>query len=96
MSIKAIIELQAKAGKREDVLKALEAVHESRLGFPGFIGFARYEVIDNPDSIIEIAEWESAEARQKWLEASLESGVMNRLIETLGVPFKAITVRQVE
>lgn len=96
MSIKAIVELQAKPGKRENVLKALEAVHENRLGFPGFIGFSRYEVIDNPDSVIEIAEWETAEARQKWLEASLESGVMNRLVETLGVPFKAITVREMK
>jgi heme-degrading monooxygenase HmoA len=96
MSIKAIIELQAKPGKREDVLKALEAVHDSRQGFPGFIGFSRYEVIDNPDNVIEIAEWETPEARQAWLEQSIESGVMKRLIETLGVPFKAITVRQVE
>lgn len=96
MPIKAIIELQAKPGKREDVLKALEAVHESRQGFPGFIGFSRYEVIDNPDSVIEIAEWQTPEARQAWLEQSMVSGVMNRLIETLGIPFKAVTVRELE
>jgi quinol monooxygenase YgiN len=96
MSIKAIIELQAKPGKRGLVLKALQAVHESRQNWPGFIGFSRYEVIDNPDSVIEIAEWESPEARQTWLEQSIDSGVMNRLVETLGVPFKAITIRQIE
>lgn len=96
MPIKAIIELQAKPGKRGDVLDALAAVHKNRQGSPGFIGFSRYEVIDNPDNVIEIAEWETAEARQEWLEQSMESGVMNRLIETLGVPFRAITVRQVE
>lgn len=96
MTIKAIVELQAKPGKREDVLKALQAVHESRRDSPGFIGFSRYEVIDNPDSMIEIAEWETAEARQQWLEHSMESGVMNRLVETLGIPFKAITVRKME
>lgn len=96
MSIKAIIELQAKPGRREDVLKALQAVHESRQGQQGFIGFTKYEVIDDPDSVIEISEWDTAETRQAWLEQSMESGVMNRLIETLGVPFKAITIRQIE
>jgi quinol monooxygenase YgiN len=96
MSIKAIIELQAKPGKREDVLKALQAVHESRKNSPGFIGYSRYEVIDNPDSVIEIAEWETPEARQAWLELTMDSGVMNRLVETLGAPFKAISIRQIE
>ena len=94
MSIKAIIELQAKPGKRQDVLDALQAVHESRKNSPGFIGHSTYEVIDNPDSVIEIAEWESPEARQTWLEQSMDSGVMNRLVETLGVPFKAVTIRR--
>lgn len=96
MTIKAIIELQARPGKREEVLKALQAVHESRKNSPGFIGASRFEVIDDPDSVIEIAEWESPVARQTWLEQSMNSGVMNRLVETLGVPFKAITIRQIE
>jgi hypothetical protein len=61
-----------------------------------FLGTARYEVIDNPDSLIEIAEWESPEARQAWLEQSMESGVLDRLIGTLGIPFKAVTVREMK
>jgi hypothetical protein len=32
----------------------------------GIIGATRYEVIDNPDSLFEIAEWETPEARQTW------------------------------
>jgi heme-degrading monooxygenase HmoA len=29
----------------------------------GFLGSTRYEVLDDPDTLVEIAEWESAEAR---------------------------------
>jgi len=29
----------------------------------GVLGSTRYEVLDNPDVLIEIAEWESVEAR---------------------------------
>jgi len=94
MAVKAIIELQAKPGRRADLLKALDNVHENRIQAPGFIGFTRYEVIDDHDKVVEIAEWESPETRQTWLEKSMESGVLNRLMGTLGVPFKAITVRE--
>jgi quinol monooxygenase YgiN len=96
MTIKAIVELQAKPGKRHELLKVMEDVHESRLNASGFIGFSNYEVIDNPDSLIEIEEWESPEARQTWLEKSMASGIFSKLISTLGVPFKAITVREIK
>jgi quinol monooxygenase YgiN len=96
MTIKVIIELQAKPGKRDDLLKALEGVHESRKNASGFLGFSTYEVIDNQDSLIEIAEWVSPEARRVWLEKSTALGVLSNLISTLGVPFKAITIRELK
>jgi len=96
MSVKAIIELQAKPGKRAELLKALDDVLENRKHAPGFINVMRYEVIDDHDKVVEIAEWVSPEARQTWLEQSMESGVLNRLMGMLSVPFKAITVRELE
>ncbi|MEP0807010.1 MAG: antibiotic biosynthesis monooxygenase [Chloroflexota bacterium] len=96
MTSKTIIEMEAKPGQRGDLLKALDDLHEKRRNAPGFIGFTRYEVIDDPDKLIEITEWESPEARQAWLEQSMSSGVFQRLIETLKQPFKAVTVRQIE
>lgn len=96
MAIKTIIELQAKPGKRDDLIKAMNDVLTGMRVAPGFLGFARYEVIDNPDSLIEIAEWDSAEARQAWIEKSMVTGSLNRLMGTLGVPFKAITVREMK
>lgn len=34
----------------------------------GFLGSTRYEVLDDPDKLIEIADWESAEARVAQVE----------------------------
>ena len=95
MAIKTINELQAKPGKRGDLMKAMDDVLASMKTAKGYLDTARFEVIDNPDSLIEIAEWESPEARQEWLQQSMESGVLSRLMNTLGVPFKAITVRDI-
>ncbi len=96
MTMKTIIELQAKTGRRDDLLKALDDVLGSMKNAPGFLGVKRYEIIDNPDSLIEIAEWESPEARQSWLERSMKTGALSRLTLTLGAPFKAITIRELK
>lgn len=95
MAIKTIIELQAKTGQRDELIKAMNNVLASMKNARGFISIARYEVIDNPDSLIEITEWESPEARQTWLEQSMVTGSLSSLMGTLGVPFKAITVREI-
>lgn len=95
MTIKTIIELQAKPGNRPELVKAMDNVLASMKEAKGFIGITRYEVIDNPDSLIEIAEWETPEARQTWLEQSMVTGSLSNLMGTLGVPFKAITVRKI-
>jgi len=95
MAIKTIVELQAIKDKRDDLIQALDDVLASMQNAPGFIGVKRYEIIDNPDSLIEIAEWASSEARQRWLEQSMKTGALNRLTLTLGKPFKAITIRQI-
>lgn len=96
MTIKTITELQAKSGRRDDLMKALNDVLASMKNAKGFLGATRYEIIDNPDSLIEITEWESPEARQTWLEQSMHTGALNRLTFTLGIPFKAITVRELD
>ena len=96
MAIKTIIELQAKSGKRDELVAAMDNVLSSMKEAKGFLDVTRYEVIDNDDSLIEIAEWESPEARQMWLEQSMVTGSLNNLMGKLGVPFKAITVREIK
>ena len=55
----------------------------------GFLGSTRYEVLDNPDMLIEIAEWESAEARVAHVQESAATGAYAPLLEILAEPFRA-------
>jgi quinol monooxygenase YgiN len=94
MPIKVIVEFQAKPGRRA----ALHSTHEALIakhgaGMPGYLGSARYEVVDQPDMLVEIAEWESVETRQAHLDEAKATGAFAPLIELLGAPFRATVVR---
>ena len=75
MAIKVIVELQAKPGKRAELKSLLESV-VATLGpvEPGFLGSTCYEVLDNPDILVEIADWASAEARAAAMQVAMDSG----------------------
>ena len=61
-AIKVIVELQAKPGKRAELKSLLESiVAQQGPNQHGFLGSTRYEVPENPDMLVEIADWESAE-----------------------------------
>lgn len=64
MAITVIVELQSKPGQRAVLKRLLESVVECvGPAAPGFQGSTCYEIRDNPDIVVEIAEWASAEAR---------------------------------
>jgi len=66
MTIKVIVELQAKPGKGPELKSLLESV-EAKFGtaHPGFLGSTYYEVVDNPNILVETADWTSVEVRQR-------------------------------
>jgi quinol monooxygenase YgiN len=74
VAIKVIVELRAKPGRRAELMSLLERVAELGPSQRGFLGSRRYEVLDNPDMLIEIAEWESAGARVAHMEESAATG----------------------
>lgn len=95
MAIKVIVELQAKPGRRAELMDLLEnIVAKQGPNQRGFIGSTRYEVLDNPDTLVEIAEWESAEARMAHMQESAATGVYAPLFEILAAPFRATVIRQ--
>jgi quinol monooxygenase YgiN len=95
VAIKVIVELQAKPGRRAELSRLLESIVGNQgPSQQGFLGSTRYEVLDNPDILIEIADWESAEARVAHMEESAASGAYAPLIELLAVPFRATVIRQ--
>ncbi len=88
MAIKVIVELQAKPGRRAELKSLVESmVAEHGRSQRGFLGSTRYEVLDNPDMLIEIADWESAEARVAHMQESAATGAYEPLIEMLAAPF---------
>ena len=95
MAIKAIVELQAKPGKRSE-LKSLieEMVAQHRPTLSGFLGSTLYDVHDHPDMLVEIADWESAEARTAMMQNPDFAAVFAPVFELLATPYRATVVRQ--
>ena len=95
MAIKVIVELHAKPGKRVELKHLLESV-AATLGpdAPGFLGSTCYEVLDNPDILVEIADWESAEVRATAMQEAMASGIYAPLGELLATPFRATAISQ--
>lgn len=94
MSIKVVIEFQAKAGKRSELHRSLESLLERQSsGLEGYLGSTRYEVVGEPDRLVEIAEWESVEARAKHLEDAKATGAFASVFALLEGPPKATILR---
>ena len=95
MAIKVIVELQAKPGKRAELKSLLESiVAKQGPGQRAFLGSTRYEVLDNPDMLVEIADLESAEARVAHMQEAVATGAYAPLEELLAAPFRATVIRQ--
>jgi quinol monooxygenase YgiN len=95
MAIKVIVELQAKPGQRAVLKSLLESVAATLgQGEPGFLGSTRYEVLDNPDILVEIADWVSAEVRAAAMQQAIDSGAYAPLGDLLAAPFRATVISQ--
>jgi quinol monooxygenase YgiN len=93
-TIVVIVELQAKPGKRVELKNLLESVAAKYgPGRPGFLGSTCYEVLDNPNILVEIAEWTSAEVRAAAMQEALATGAYAPLEELLATPFRATLIR---
>lgn len=94
-AIKVIVELQAKPGMRTALMGLLESVlAEHGPDQRGFLGSTCYEVLDNPNIVVEIADWESAEARAVAMQQVMASGAYAPLSELLAAPVRATVIRQ--
>ncbi len=96
MTIKVIVELEAKPGKRAELKDLLESVAAKYgPGQPGFLGSIRYEVLDNPNIVVEIADWSSAEVRAAAMQQAMTAGAYSPLEQLLAAPFRATVIRQI-
>ncbi len=94
MAIKVIVELQAKPGRRDELQRVLARIIATEgPSQHGFLGSTRYEVLDDPDVLVEIADWESAEARHAHMQEATATGAYAPLLELLAAPFRATVIR---
>jgi len=93
--IKVIVELHAKPGRRAE-LKSLLASVVAKYGSikSGLLSSQQYEVIDNPDILVEIADWTSAEVRATAMQQAMKDGAYAPLEDLLAAPFRATVNRQ--
>ena len=90
-----IVELQAKPGGRSELAALLDSIVAKEGSTQrGFLGSTRYEVPDNPDMLVEIADWESAEARLVHMEEAAAAGAYAPRLEMLAAPFRATVIRE--
>jgi len=93
MSIKVVIEFQARPGQRATLKRSLEEL-SATYGptAPGFLGSAVYETLDSPDGLVEIAEWGSPEAQKAAVEQAMASGIYAPLLDLVATPFRATRI----
>ena len=95
MAIKVIVELQAKPGRRDELKRVLESLIVTQgPSQEGFLGSTRYGVPGNSDVLVEIADWESAEARDAHMKEAAATGAYAPLLELLAAPFRATVISQ--
>jgi quinol monooxygenase YgiN len=94
MGIKVIVEITAKPGLRAELHRVLEdIIARHGVKMPGYLGSTRYEVLDQPDVLVELAEWESVETRNEHMKAAMESGIFAPLSDLMGAPFRVTVIR---
>ena len=87
VALRAIVELRAKPGRRDELLAALEELYRSVPPPAGFIARTHFLNLDDPDGIIDINDWESEEQYRTFHEA-VDPSSMGPLMEILAEPFR--------
>jgi hypothetical protein len=93
VAIKVVIEFQAVPGARAELKSLLETISAThRPTTPGYLGSTVYEVLDNPDGLVEIADWESPDAQAEAVATASASGVYEPVLALVSAPFRATRI----
>jgi quinol monooxygenase YgiN len=93
-AIKVVVEFTAKPGKRGELRRVLEEIIAKHgAGTPGYLGSTRFEVLDQPDMLVELADWESADTRNAHMKAAADAGVFAPLMDLMAAPFRVTVIR---
>lgn len=93
MTIKVIIQFEARPGRRTDLRQVLEGISATHgPDAAGFLGSTVYETLDSGDGLVEIAEWESAPAQAQAVQSAMASGIYAPVLELVASPFTATRI----
>ena len=95
MAIKAIVEMKAKPGRRDELLSTLQQMRGSAVGAPGFIAAAHYRNVEDEDTVIGMYDWNSNEERVAWSQ-SVDPGTREQLIDVLATPMRIVLADPIE
>jgi len=97
VTIKVIVEFQAKPGARAELASILKGISTTQgPSIPGFLGSIVHEAVDSPDTLVEIAEWDSAEVQAAAVELAMASGLYAPVIELVAAPFRVTRITQLD
>lgn len=93
MPITVIVEFHSKPGQRTELKTLLGSIATTHgPSAPGFLGSTVYEMLDDEDGLVEIAEWESAQAQAEAVEQAMATGIYAPVVELVAAPFKATRI----
>jgi len=93
MAIKSIVEMQAKPGRRAELLSTLQEM--SAGDAPGFIAAQHYRNFEDEDTVIGIYDWKSNEERVAWSQ-SVDPDTRERLTDVLATPMRIVLAGPIE
>jgi quinol monooxygenase YgiN len=93
MAVTVIVELKAKPGRRDEMRSLIEQL-ATRERPSGYHGSTYYESLDDPDLLIDIADWDSPEARATHLQKAIAAGTYGPVLKLLAGFFRATVVRR--
>jgi len=88
MSVKVIVEFTTNPGQRDGLLAVIEGMMAESPPMPGSLGAAFYKSVDDPDLLVEIADWESVEARAAVYEQIAAAGGFGPIEQMLAAPMR--------
>ncbi len=95
MAIKSIVEMKAKPGRRDELLRTLQQMQMSASDTPGFIAAEHYGNVDDEDTVVGIYDWNSNDERVAWSQ-SLDPGTRKQLQEVLATPMRIVLADHIE
>ena len=96
MAVKAISQFAIQPGRRDEFVRLFESLvaqHVEDMRAAGCHSTILYVVVDDPDTAVEISDWDSAESRER-IRLSEAMSVFAPLFELLAAPPRAMVIEQ--